>query len=290
MNYRELIERLTPLHGIREAQAIVRMVAEERFGLSLTDLLLGKGTDLSANDRKEWEEIAHRLVKGEPVQYVLSYANFCGHRFRVTPDVLIPRPETEELVQRAKDYLLSSAIYYHSSTNVLDLCTGSGCIAISLASACPSAHVLGVDISPAALSVARFNAEALGAENVRFEMADILCPDYRYYLMQEGRKFDLLIANPPYVRLSEAAEMSSTVLEHEPHLALFVPDDDPLRFYKALAAIGRQVLVKGGFVQVELNRSLAEETLRLFVHYGFVHTEIHADSFGNDRMLNAVNP
>ena len=188
MNYRELIRQLTPQTGAGEAQAIVRWVMEERFGLTQTDLLLGKDTTLSADDRTEFEKIAFRLLSGEPVQYILGFADFCGHHFHVTPDVLIPRPETEDLVNEAiaitrqkncdnplKDY--PSSIQYPgtpSPIHVLDLCTGSGCIAISLALALPEAHIVGVDISEPALAVARDNATRLGALNVEFFQQDIL--------------------------------------------------------------------------------------------------------------------
>ena len=188
MNYRELIRQLTPQTGAGEAQAIVRWVMEERFGLTQTDLLLGKDTTLSADDRTEFEKIASRLLSGEPVQYILGFADFCGHHFYVTPDVLIPRPETEDLVNEAiaitrqkncdnplKDY--PSSIQYPgtpSPIHILDLCTGSGCIAISLALALPEAHIVGVDISEPALAVARDNATRLGALNVEFFQQDIL--------------------------------------------------------------------------------------------------------------------
>ena len=246
MNHRELIAALTPLHGAGEARAIVRMVMEERFGLSQTDLLLGKDTTLSPNDRAEMEKIAGRLLTGEPVQHVLGYADFCGHRFRVTPDVLIPRPETEELVAWATE-LYSSFITRHSSFHLLDLCTGSGCIAISLALAFPQAHVVGVDISDAALAIARDNAHTLNASNVEFLKYNILSEDTEssppWGTLERG--FSLLTANPPYVLDSEATTMSPTVLDYEPSLALFVPDDDPLRFYRAIAAIGRRYLLPG---------------------------------------------
>lgn len=286
MNYRQLIAALTPLHGAGEARAIVRMVMEERFGLSQTDLLLGKGTDFSADDRAEWEKIASRLLAGEPVQYVLGHANFCGHRFRVTPDVLIPRPETEELTQLAIEEARASMDAYsreHPPLSFLDLCTGSGCIAITLALAFPSAHVVGVDISAAALDVARANAMTLGAGNVTFLQADVL----------DGQKvgngrYNLIISNPPYVRDSEAAEMTRTVLDHEPHLALFVPDNDPLRFYRAIAAIAHNSLQPEGTIFMEVNSTLAEEALQLarLSHLG--DAQLLHDSFGRLRIVKAT--
>ena len=286
MNYRQLIAALTPLHGAGEARAIVRMVMEERFGLSQTDLLLGKGTDFSADDRTEWEKIASRLLTGEPVQYVLGHADFCGHRFRVTPDVLIPRPETEELTRLAIQEvraMTGTCNREPSSINILDLCTGSGCIAVTLALAFPSAHVVGVDVSTAALDVAQSNATLLGASNVTFVQADVLnCREFG------GESFDLIVSNPPYVRDSEAAEMTRTVLYFEPHLALFVPDDDPLRFYRAIADMAHQSLRPEGTLFMEVNSMLAEETLQLFLHYGFPYTQLFTDAFGRQRIVKAT--
>ena len=308
MNHRELIAALTLLHGAGEARAIVRLVMEERFGLSQTDLLLGKDTDLSANDRADLEKIAQRLLTGEPVQHVLGYADFCGHRFRVTPDVLIPRPETEDLVAWATDELRmmndeyseqssinghqSSIINHQSSIEILDLCTGSGCIAISLALAFPSAHVIGVDISPSALSIARSNAKALAASNVDFIEADVLSEDTKFspYGGELEGGFSLIVANPPYVLDSEASGIHPTVLDHEPSLALFVPDNDPLRFYRAIAAIGRRSLLSGAPLLVEINAALAAETRSLFESCGYVDIQIRDDRFGRPRMLKAAIP
>ncbi len=287
MNHRELVSALTPLHGAGEARAIVRMVMEECFGLSQTDLLLGKDTDLSATDRAEMEKIALRLLKGEPVQYVLGNAYFCGHRFRVTPDVLIPRPETEELVEWACSLLVPGA-----TGKVLDLCTGSGCIAISIALAFPGAHVMGVDVSAPALSVASDNALSLGADNVTFLQRDILSEvttSSPYGEEHEGG-FSMLVSNPPYVRASEAAEMHSTVLEHEPALALFVSDDNPLIFYHSIAKVGLVSLCPGAPVIVELNTALAAETHALFESYGYTDIQIRNDQFGRPRMLRALMP
>ena len=299
MNYRELIKLLTPLYGAGEARDIVLMVMEERFGLSQTDLLLGKDTTLSRDERKEFEKIAARLVACEPVQYVLGYAMFCGQRFRVTPDVLIPRPETEALVHHVNARLEKS----WPSPAVLDLCTGSGCIAISVALACPKAHVVGVDVSEADLAVARENARDLGVDNVSFLECDILQKDMVSLVAKQGRLscptkpallpdkaglvFDVIVSNPPYVRESEAATMSPHVLGHEPNIALFVPDEDPLRFYRAIADIGRQCLKPGGAVLAEVNTALADETQQLFIESGYVNVNIFPDQFDRPRILSA---
>lgn len=286
MNHRELISALTPLHGAGEARAIVRMVMEERFGLSLADLLLGKDTDLSANDRTEFEKIAQRLLAGEPVQHVLGYAYFCGHRFRVTPDVLIPRPETEELVRWATD--ISSRATQPSPLRILDLCTGSGCIAISLALAYPDADVCAIDISEPALAIARENAHMLGADNVRFFQGDVLSssPSLQSQTAFSG-SFDLITANPPYVCESEAADIHPTVLGHEPSLALFVLNDDPLRFYRAIAHIGLNTLAPGGHILAEINAAFPAETSQLFSQFDYTDIEVRNDQFGRPRMIKA---
>ena len=283
MNYRELIVALTPLHGEGEARAIVRMVMEERYGLSQTDLLLGKDTTLSADDRIDFEKIALRLCSGEPVQYVLGYTDFCGRRFHVTPDVLIPRPETEELVQYAIDEISKP------NSTLLDLCTGSGCIAISLASAFPNAHVVGVDISEKALAIAQENATALGVSNVEFIQQDLLSVSSLVSAEKVANfsPFDLIISNPPYVRESEAETMSATVLNHEPHLALFVPDNDPLCFYHAIATVALRSLKVSGEILVEINSDLAIETRQLFVDAGLSDVGVLCDQFGRPRMLRA---
>ena len=289
MNYRELTAQLAPIRGTGEARAIVRMVMEERFGLSQADLLLGKDTTLSADDRTEFEKIAFRLLQGEPVQYVLGYTDFCGHRFHTTPDVLIPRPETEELTRLVMEWSLSAP---HSPC-ILDLCTGSGCIAITLALANPTAKVFGVDISSKALTLARKNAVTLGAMNTEFIQQDILeDSDLRMthaecyqHVSILNYKFTVITANPPYIRTSESAEMEPTVLEHEPHLALFVPDNDPLCFYRAIASIAQEVLLNDGRLYVEINASLSEETRQLFLSSGFCNITLYNDQFGHPRIL-----
>ncbi len=322
MNHQELIRLLTPAYGVGEARAIVRLVMEERFGLSQTDLLLGKDTTLSADERNDFEKIAQRLIAGEPVQYVLGYANFCGHRFSVSPAVLIPRPETEELVRAVLDSSTLNAhrsplnsqpsarlcrfaqrrtlnphrstltaqpstLNAHPSTlnaKILDLCTGSGCIAIALALAMPEVEVIGIDISDEALEVARLNAKNLQADNVRFFRADVLADSLDF-----AGPVDVIVSNPPYVMQAEALQMAAHVLEHEPHLALFVPDDDALRFYRAIADAGRRLLRPGGMIAVEINSALPEETAAVFKNAGFIDSEVLNDQFGRPRILSLIH-
>ena len=321
MNSRELIQQLTPLHGAGEARAIVRLLMEEQFQLSQTDLLLGREAALSAQEQELFQRLADRLLQGEPVQYVLGHTTFCGHRFRVTPDVLIPRPETEELVRWAVKFFGEGAVTKAAhgcepTVKLLDLCTGSGCIAISLALDVPDVHVTAVDISPEALNVARQNAIDLGAANVSFLQADVLTPPSQFSILNSqfsilnsqssilnsqfsifnshfsilNSQFSILISNPPYVCNSEASDMTPTVLQHEPHLALFVPDEDPLCFYRAIAAIGLRALCPGGLILVELNAALAEQTEHIFLQSGYTGLQLRSDQFGRTRFLAARSP
>ena len=183
---------------------------------------------------------------------------------------------------------------FNSQFSICDLCTGSGCIAISLALAFPEAQVLGVDISDPALTIARENAASLGATNARFVQQDILnspltVHNFYFSIFQFFNfQFSLLTANPPYVRASEAADIHPTVLDHEPSIALFVPDEDPLRFYRAIARIGREVLIPGGHVLVEINAALAEDTRTLFANHGYSDITIRPDQFGRPRILKCV--
>ena len=266
------MDRLTELYGRREASAILRLVAESRFGLSQTDVLLGRMEHLPEEQEEEWREILKQLHEGRPVQYVLGRAEFLGRQFRVTPDVLIPRPETEELVR-----LILSLFPENSHASALDLCTGSGCIAVTLALS--GMNVTATDISRGALDVARENAETLGA-NVTFREEDLLSsPAY------ESGLFDLVVSNPPYVRESEKREMAPHVLDHEPSLALFVPDDDPLRFYHAIARLAKTSLKPRGMLALEINRVLSEEVAAMLEKYGFTDISTHEDQFHNPRFV-----
>ncbi len=266
------MDRLKELYGPREANAILRLVAESRFGLSQTDVLLGRMEHLPEEQKKEWQEILKQLHEGRPVQYVLGQAEFLGRPFRVTPEVLIPRPETEELVR-----LILSFFPENSRASALDLCTGSGCIAVTLALS--GMDVTATDVSRGALAVARENAETLEA-NVTFREEDLLSsPAY------ESGLFDLVVSNPPYVRESEKREMAPHVLDHEPSLALFVPDDDPLRFYHAVARVARTSLRPRGILALEINRALSKEVAAMLEKHGFTDISIHEDQFHNPRFV-----
>lgn len=318
MKYETLWHRLADIYDTDEAKAIVRWMLGIRFGLSLTDIVCGKLDELDEAEQSELEGMMQRLEKAEPVQYVVGVAEFCGRTFHVEPGVLIPRPETGEMVRwmleergcieesgKRKEALelcsLATAGTQERDYQVLDVGTGSGCIAITLALEMPQAKVTAWDISEKALSIARKNAEALGAE-VTFEKRDALNhgdrhSDLRCATIIEPvpmihpvpmiQQWDAIVSNPPYVCQKEAATMERHVLEHEPHLALFVPDDDPLRFYRAIAQYTKEALKPSGLLYFELNPLYARETEALLQDLGYAETEIKLDMFGKQRFLKA---
>ena len=371
MTYNQLWKRLTAIYNEREAQAIVRTVLDALFGMSLTDICLGKVTQLSADDTTRLEKIMQRLEKSEPVQYVLGAGWFAGRLFDVAPGVLIPRPETEDLVKWACDeakekekednskeergkeekeiskkgeapqkeeQLLSSPLKeedeglrkgkdasqkeeqhlssplkeekeglrkgedasqkeeQHLSSllksnkevsekgeevphpSILDIGTGSGCIAITVALALPQARVTAWDISTDALAIAAGNAHRLGA-SVRFEHQDALsAPD-------DEERWDVIVSNPPYICDRERADMSDNVLSYEPKLALFVPDSDPLLFYRAIARYASKALKPGGRLLFETNTAYAHEVAQTMANEGFTAIEVRNDCFGKPRMV-----
>ena len=371
MTYNQLWKRLTAIYNEREAQAIVRTVLDALFGMSLTDICLGKVTQLSADDTTRLEKIMQRLEKSEPVQYVLGAGWFAGRLFDVAPGVLIPRPETEDLVkwacdeakekekednskeERGKEEMevsekgeapkkeeqplstplkeekeglrkgkdasqkeeqplssplkeeeeglrkgkdasqkeeqhLSSLLKSNKEVSekgeevphpsILDIGTGSGCIAITVALALPQARVTAWDISTDALAIAAGNAHRLGA-SVRFEHQDALsAPD-------DEERWDVIVSNPPYICDKERADMSDNVLSYEPELALFVPDSDPLLFYRAIARYASKALKPGGRLLFETNTAYAHEVAQTMADEGFTAIEVRNDCFGKPRMV-----
>lgn len=268
--FTSLRQQLATCYPGREAHAVALRVLEDAFGVSRTDVYADKVRKFSSEEEQRWQHIAERLSAGEPLQYVLGEAEFCGRSFGVAPGVLIPRPETEELVA-----LVEQSVSGHC--RILDAGTGSGCIAVSLALALPEAEVQAWDISPEALSVAQGNAERWGAA-VDFRLCDMLTatPDER---------FDVVVSNPPYVCERERLDMTPQVLEHEPGLALFVPDDDPLRFYRALVGLSVRCLNSGGLLAVEINEAYGAETANLFSRSGLTEVQMLFDSFGKPRFV-----
>ena len=385
MTYEALWHRLSSLYDAGEAKAIVRLVLDVRFGMSFTDILCGKVSELSSDDQTELEKIMLRLEKGEPVQYVLGVAEFCGRQFRVSPSVLIPRPETEELcgmvgdfvgdfvecgrwnvegemfeeggvieeegvleeggrrkeegeylipekgqiipkeehiipeegqiileeehiipekgqiipeegqiiLEKGKIILEKDDRIREKEFRILDIGTGSGCIAITLALGIPGAKVTAWDISDDALHIAKQNAHTLGAD-VLFEKRDILNISPSSFLLPPSSntppssKYSIIVSNPPYICHKEQSAMEKNVLEHEPHLALFVPDNDPLLFYRAIANYAIKALRTGGMLFFELNPVYANDTEKMIQELGFKHTELRKDQFGKLRFLKAT--
>lgn len=260
-------------YGNAEGYALYRLLMEECFHLSHTDILLGKDSLISEEKQALLREITERLLKNEPVQYILGYTHFHGHRFNVRNGVLIPRPETELLVDKALE--LGRQTTGNIPTRTLDIGTGSGCIAISLA--LEGHKVTAMDISEEALHIAQENATELNAE-VNFVHENILHPS------TTPQQWDIIVSNPPYVCLHEAEEMERNVLEHEPHLALFVPDTDPLIFYRAISSFALSHLSPGGWLCLEINQAFPMEMTRLLASFGFRDITIIPDQYEKKRI------
>ena len=267
MTYADLWRPLTTVYDEREAQAVARLVLEEHFGLSMADVLTGR-----MPDEAELAGIQRRLLTGEPVQYVLGWTEFGGRRFAVRPGVLIPRPETYELCQW---------IHLTGPCDVLDIGTGSGCIACTLAVEQPEARVTGWDVSALALEIARENAKRTNV-HVSFQQVDVL-----RQCRSIGDRWDFIVSNPPYVCEREKGSMERNVLDYEPHQALFVPDDDPLLFYRAIASYGQEALKPGGRLYFELNPLYADLVQHLLSMMLYHNIEIKEDQYGKQRMIRA---
>lgn len=281
MTYSEIWHRIATSYEDGEARAIARILIEELFGLSYTDIVCGATDQLSADDTLRLDTAVRRIEQGEPLQHVLSYADFCGNRFGVNASVLIPRPETEWLVDEGERLINGASNAAPSAPKrILDIGTGSGCIAISLKLRLGEAYVEAWDTSEEALRTAESNAKALKAE-VAFCKRDALRAE------ESVAPWNLIVSNPPYICDSERADMDDNVLLHEPHTALFVPDDDPLRFYRAIARYGRETLKDGGALLFEINPLLAEEMRRMLEAESYRRIEIVVDEFGKERFAKA---
>ena len=279
--YQQFWQSLTPLYDAGEAQAIVRTVLDVEYGMTLTDIICGKVNELSSDEERNLEEIITRLQNGEPVQYVLGEADFAGRTFQVEPGVLIPRPETAELCQWIEEEV--SSLEADDPKQILDICTGSGCIAITLGLNIPNSEVTGWDISEDALRIAQGNVEMLKAGNVRIEYQDALM------LPKVAEAADIIVSNPPYICEKEKADMEKNVLEHEPSIALFVPDEDPLKFYRAIAEYASSALKSEGALYFEINPIYEKETREMLEELGFKDIETKEDAFGKKRMMKAKN-
>lgn len=279
MTYSEIWHRIATSYDDGEARAIARILIEELFSLSYTDIVCGATDELSADDTLRLDTAVRRIEQGEPLQHVLGYADFCGNRFGVNASVLIPRPETEWLVDEGERLMNGAPNAAPSATKrILDIGTGSGCIAISLKLRLSDAYVEAWDISEEALRTAESNAKALKAE-VAFCKRDALRAE------ESIAPWDLIVSNPPYICDSERAAMDDNVLLHEPHTALFVPDDDPLRFYRAIARYALRSLSDGGSLLFECNTRYAEATGDMMREMGFENVTVNDDCFGLPRFV-----
>jgi release factor glutamine methyltransferase len=280
--FNHLVSEITSVYEENEAKSIVYLLLEQTLNISKTDILLDENIDQVF----DFQEIISRLKAQEPVQYIIGETEFYGRRFKVTPDTLIPRPETEELVALVLSsgflVLNSESRTQNSELRILDIGTGSGCIAISMAYELPQAQVYAYDISEKALKIANENAE-INEVNVIFEQADIL--NISPYCLSP---FSVIVSNPPYVTNAEKLEMEQNVLAYEPHLALFVEDSNPLIFYKAIAAFASKNLINKGLCVVEINQTFGLETAELFWNQGFRYVEVVKDMFGKDRFVKAI--
>lgn len=287
MTYQELWHKLVPKYDPREAQAVVRVLLDGLFDMSLTDIVGGKVTELSAESQQLIEEKLKEIQSGTPVQYVLGFEWFAGRRFAVNPSVLIPRPETAELCSMivADHDRPFCCLEPPVPLRVLDVGTGSGCIAVTLSLDIPNSVVEAWDISGDALLTARDNARRLHA-SVDFRLRDILDADA---LPAGGTAaYDVIVSNPPYICCKERATMADNVVNHEPGLALFVPDDDPLRFYSAIASYALRSLRKGGGLYFEVNALYAGDVAAMLRERGFSSATVRKDQFGMNRFVVAT--
>ena len=275
--YTYIKQVLHPYYQETEAGALAKWILTEVFHFSTFDLYAGKDMNFSENDRDRLEDI---LRDYEPLQYVLVKAEFGGLSFEVTPDVLIPRPETLELVE-----WITADCQGTEGVRILDIGTGSGCIPVTLYKRLEAyrPQVASWDISEKALEVAGRNAVANGA------VVTFCCQDVLSESLPET-EVDVLVSNPPYIAEKEKASMERNVLDWEPGLALFVPDDDPLLFYRRIAEAGLRILSPGGRLYYEINRAYGKETVALLERLGYTEVELRKDLSGNDRMVKAVRP
>ncbi|MEL1243940.1 peptide chain release factor N(5)-glutamine methyltransferase [Flavobacterium sp. DGU11] len=270
------LEKLTPLYDAMEAESFFNIALEELKGWKRIDLAMNPDAVLKDDEIIQWNNVLEQLEKHKPIQYIFGRAHFYGLEFEVDENTLIPRPETEELVE-----WIIKENEYKGQIKILDIGTGSGCIAISLAKNLPDAEVFAIDVSEKALAVAKKNAGTNGV-TVKFLLQDILeavsLPD----------TFDIIVSNPPYVRELEKAEINPNVLEYEPHLALFVTDSDPLLFYRKIALLAKSGLTENGRLYFEINQYLGNETVEMLEEYKFSEVTLKKDIYGNDRMVSAI--
>jgi release factor glutamine methyltransferase len=273
----QFIHELTPLYDAQEAESFFYLVLETKNQLKRVDIALQPELSFSVAELEVWNTILEQLKKEIPIQYLLGTTHFYGLELEVNSTVLIPRPETEELVE----WIIGSqnSEVRIQKLKILDIGTGSGCIAISLAKNLPNAEVFALDVSEKALATAKKNAE-LNQVQVQFICQSILETE------DLGQQFDIIVSNPPYIRHLEKQQIKKNVLDNEPRLALFVADDDALIFYRKIAQLAKKNLSPKGQLYFEINQYLGQEMLDLLLEMGFKNSELRQDIYGNDRMIN----
>ena len=267
-------QSLLEIYPPEEVKALSMLICCDMLGLDALDIYMGKDIILSEWKQRELENIIFRLQKNEPIQYIRGFTEFRGRNFKVASGVLIPRPETAELVE-----LVTKE--NPDACHLLDIGTGSGCIAISLDKELPNTSVEAWDISEEALAIARQNNKELEA-GVTFLQRDVLSDDW-----EKMPSFDVIVSNPPYVTETEKKDMDANVLDWEPELALFVPDEDPLRFYSRIARLGRELLLPGGKLYFEINQAYGRETAHILEMNQYRDVRVIKDIFGKDRIVTA---
>lgn len=272
--FHDINARLTGLYGKDEARAISLLLLERTEGLSSADVLMGRDDELPETKKNALQPLVERLLVCEPIQYVTGEADFCGMTLAVKPGVLIPRPETEELV----DSVVRLLDGHGDRVRLLDIGTGSGCIALALKQKLGTAEVTGLDVSDEALDVARENAKRLQLD-VTFRHEDILSA------IPPAAAYDAIVSNPPYICTREKAEMDANVLDYEPQIALFVPDDNPLLFYNKIIRYAQCALKDGGLLAFETNRLYGADVAEQMRSCGFAGVTVSKDMFDNDRMV-----
>lgn len=271
----EIRDALRENYPDTEALALAKMLLVEVFGFSTLELYGGKDKEISGKHRDVLDEMIRRLKKNEPIQYIIGIETFGGLTFEVNQNVLIPRPETRELVE-----WIAEDCQLEDPCKILDIGTGSGCIAISLAKLLEQVEVEAWDVSEEALQVAHRNAER-NQVDVLFRKMDVLGG------VPEGMLYDVIVSNPPYIAEKEKSQMEHNVLDWEPSIALFVPDEDPLLFYRRIAQLGGSMLKKGGSLYYEINQAYGQETMEMLASMGYQSIELRKDVWGNDRMVKA---
>lgn len=270
------VNSLSEFYDSEEVLSFFYLLSEEILGLTRVHVAVNLDKILSNNEIRDFDSAKNRLEDQEPIQYIIGKTDFYGLSFVVNTNVLIPRPETEELV----DWIIKDRLNPNDSITILDIGTGSGCIAISLAKKIPGAKVYAIDVSEQAIKVAEENAK-INKVNITFVKADILESQDLF------RSFDVIVSNPPYVRELEKREMRSNVLNNEPSRALFVSNDQPLIFYEKITSLAKSKLKKEGVLYFEINQYLGLETKNMIEKSGFVSVEIRRDLYGNERMIKA---